>query len=252
MSSSIWTQSAANSRIRPLGAEPWRVVEAQHRISTRKLVGSDHEQWLLEELIEIAKPPAVDEALHYLLSTPFRYPPLRHGSRFGTRWEPGIWYGSETIDAAFAEVAYYRLLFLDGTDADLGTIETELSAFQASVETRRGLDLSARSFDAWRGTLESKTSYAGTQPFGGSMRDCGVEMFRYRSARDPSAGTNIGLLVPAVFSVRRPRRLETWRSASTTGAVEFSKHDYFNRRAVVFTRDQFEADGVLPNPGAAP
>ena len=95
MSSSIWTRCAGDSEIQPLRLEPWRVVEGQHQISTRKLVASDAEQALLEALIETVKPGQLSPArLHYLLATPFRYPPLRHGSRFGRRFEPGLWYGA--------------------------------------------------------------------------------------------------------------------------------------------------------------
>ena len=88
------------------------------------------EQQLLEQLIEEVKPRvrARTGRLHYLLFTPFRYPPLRHGSRFGARSEPGIWYGSESQRAAFAEVAYYRLLFLEASSANLGALEVELTA----------------------------------------------------------------------------------------------------------------------------
>ena len=107
MSSSIWTRCAGASEVRPLRLSPWRAVEAQHQVSTRKLVDSVEEQILLEELIERAKPPDVTHGkTHYLLATPFRYPPLRYGSRFGGRHERGIWYGSETRGTAFAEVAY--------------------------------------------------------------------------------------------------------------------------------------------------
>ena len=110
MSSNIWTRCAGDSELRALRASPWRAVEAQHQVSTRKLVDSADEQALLEELIDRAKPPDMTGGkTHYLLATPFRYPPLRHGSRFGTRHERGIWYGSETRAAVFAEVAYYRL-----------------------------------------------------------------------------------------------------------------------------------------------
>src|SRR3954468_13479640 len=144
MSSNIWTRCAGDSEIRPLRLAPWRVVEAQHQLSTRKLVDSAEEQMLLEDLIDQAKPPsAAPRKMHYLLSTPFRYPPLRHGSRFGTRFERGIWYGSETLRTAFAEVAYYRLLFLEGTSAELGTITTQHTAFQVAARTPRGIDLTA-------------------------------------------------------------------------------------------------------------
>ena len=46
MSSSIWTRCAGDSEIRPLRRSPWRVVEAQHQVSTRKLVDSlDEQAW---------------------------------------------------------------------------------------------------------------------------------------------------------------------------------------------------------------
>src|SRR5215510_6980065 len=123
MSSSIWTLCAGDSELHSLEIVSWRAVEAQHQVSTRKLVDTAAEQELLEELIESAKPPDVTGGrVHYLLSTPFRYPPLRHGSRFGTRHERGIWYGATSLRTLFAEVAYYRLVFIDGSHAVLGAL----------------------------------------------------------------------------------------------------------------------------------
>lgn len=249
MSSSIWTQSAGSSRIARLVSEPWRVVEAQHRIATRKLVDSDREQAILEELLESAKPPLVEGGkLHYLLFTPFRYPPLPHGSRFGTRWEPGVWYGSEALATAFGEVAYYRLLFLEGTDADLGAVGADLSAFRVPIGTPSGIDLTALSFNRWRATLASKTSYAATQPLGTAMREAGVEAFRYVSARDAEGRANIGLFTPRAFAARRPRGLQTWHSIATHASVEFTKLDYFARESHRFGREVFLVRGVLPHP----
>ncbi|MGE5243964.1 MAG: RES family NAD+ phosphorylase [Betaproteobacteria bacterium] len=225
------------------------MIEAQHLIATRKLVDSDREQEILEDLLESAKPPVAEGAgLHYLLFTAFRYPPLPHGSRFGSRWEPGIWYGSDALQTAFAEVAYYRFLFLEGTDADLDAIETDLSAFRAAVATARGVDLTAAPFEAWRRQLASKTSYAATQPLGAAMREAGVEACRYASARDAEGGTNTALFSPRAFAARRPRALQTWHSVTTRASVEFSKRDYFERRHYRFARNAFLVGGVLPHP----
>src|SRR5687768_15988678 len=70
MSSSIWMQCEGDSELRPLQLEPWRVVESQHQISTRKLVDSDAEQQVLEQLIDAAKPAdRTGRRLHYLLFT---------------------------------------------------------------------------------------------------------------------------------------------------------------------------------------
>lgn len=249
MSSSIWTRCAGASELRPLRPSPWRVVEAQHQVSTRKLVDTVEEQILLEELIDRAKPPDQTRGrLHYLLATPFRYPPLPHGSRFGGRHERGIWYGSETSRTAFAEVAYYRLLFLEGTRADLEPISTQLTAFTVRARTQRGIDLVAPPFDAFRRTIASPTRYDATQSLGQAMREAGVELFRYPSARDNEGGVNIGVFVPAVFGAARPRGLETWHCTATRARVELSKRDYFARESFTFGRESFLIDGVLPAP----
>jgi hypothetical protein len=232
-----------------LRLEPWRVVESQHQVATRKLVDSDAEQQLLEQLIDGAKPPERTRgALHYLLFTPFRYPPLRHGSRFGSRAEAGIWYGSETLRTAFAEVAYYRLLFLEGTQADLGLLQTELTAFRAGVRTARGVDLSAPPFAEFADVLASKVSYEQTQTLGTAMREAGVEAFRFVSARDVEGGVNVGVLAPAAFGRRTPKALETWRCAATRAAVELVRRDYFAHAAFRFPREDFLVAGSLPSP----
>lgn len=249
MSSSIWTECGGATELVPLRAEAWRVVEAQHQVATRKLVGSDAEQRVLEELIETVKPPVPSgPPLHYLLFTPFRYPPLRHGSRFGRRTERGIWYGSATRATAFAEVAYYRLLFLEGTAAPLGEVRTDVTAFRASLSTVRGIDLTAALFSAHAGVLTAPDSYAATQPLGSAMRAAGVAAFRYLSARDASRGANYGVFEPAVFGGRPPRAPETWHCAATREAVEVTRRDYFRRASLRFERAQFLIDERLPAP----
>jgi hypothetical protein len=248
MSSSIWTRCAGASELRPLRLAPWRAVEAQHQVSTRKLVASQAEQELLEQLIDRVKPGAYASRQHYLLTTPFRYPPLRYGSRFGARREPGIWYGSETRETLFAEVAYYRLVFLEGTRAELGDVVTQLTAFQVSARTKRGIDLTRPPFAAHRRTIASPAGYAATQALGAAMRDAGVELFRYPSARDPKEGANVAAFTPAVFGRANPRDLQTWHCTANRERVELAKRDYFGRETYAFLRAVFLVDGALPAP----
>jgi hypothetical protein len=249
MSSSIWTRCAGDSEIRSLRLSPWRVVEAQHQVSTRKLVDSADEQALLEEMIDRVKPPDMTGGrMHYLLFTPFRYPPLAHGSRFGGRHERGIWYGSVDRRSAFAEVAYYRLLFLEGTRASLGAVTTSLTAFTARVRTARGVDLIAPPFDAHRRAIASPTSYASTQPLGTAMRGAGVEAFRYPSARDAEGGINVAAFAASVFGNTKPTSLETWHCTAARERVEITQGDYFKRDRFTFPREQFLVKDVLPAP----
>lgn len=255
MSSSIWTRCAGASRLRPLRQTPWRVVEAQHLVATRKLVDSLDEQAVLEALIESSRPSltALDgrtgrSSSQPLLATPFRYPPLRHGSRFGTRHDPGIWYGALNQGALFAEAAYYRFVFLSGTSADLGTLTAWHTVFRVPARTRRGVDLTGSPFDEYRAAISSPVAYAASQALGQAMRADGVELARYRSARDPDGGINVAILAPGVFGQARPQDFQVWHSASTTARVEFARRDWAEARAFAFARTPFEVDGRLPMP----
>ena len=249
MSSSIWTRCAGDSELRALRLSPWRVVESQHQVSTRKLVDSADEQELLEQLIDGAKPPdQTGGRLHYLLFTPFRYPPLQHGSRFGRRHGRGIWYGSLERRTAFAEVAYYRLVFLEGTRAELGTVTTPLTAFRATLRTARGIALDAPPFDAFRREIASPTRYDEAQALGDVMRAAGVEAFRYPSARDVARGVNVGAFAPAVFGRTKPTSLESWHCAASREHVDVVRADFFRRETFAFARAQFLTDGALPSP----
>lgn len=249
MSSSIWTRCAGDSELRPLHLSPWRVVESQHQVSTRKLVSSAGEQELLEQLIDGAKPPDLTGGrTHYLLFTPFRYPPLRHGSRFGGRHERGIWYGSLELRTAFAELAYYRLLFLEGTTADLGTVTTPLTAFHVTIRTELGVALDAPPFDAHRGSIASPVSYHESQALGAAMRLAGVEAFRYHSARDVDGGVNVGAFTPRVFGRSRPSSLERWHCAASRERVDVSRDDFFRRETFGYERGKFLVGNMLPAP----
>jgi hypothetical protein len=228
------------------------VVEAQHVVSTRKLVDSDAEQQLLEELIERVKPPLPAEpefqGLHYLLATPFRYPPLRHGSRFGSRAERSLWYGGEELRTAFSEAAYYRLVFLEGTAADLEPVMVDLSAFRARVRSARAVDLTRDPFAAHEAEISSPVSYAASQVLGREMRAAGVEAFRYRSARAVEGGTNVALFTPRAFERRRPDSPQTWYCVATRNEVELAQRDVFEHRVYRFPRQQLEVGGSLPMP----
>ncbi|HET7584338.1 MAG TPA: RES family NAD+ phosphorylase [Gemmatimonadaceae bacterium] len=252
MSSSIWTRCAGDSEIHALRLTPWRVVESQHRVSTRALVDTLEEQALLEEMIDTAKPADPTRGrLHYLLATPFRYPPLPHGSRFGARHERGIWYGAESIPAAMAEVAYYRLLFLEGTTAELASVKAELTAFRVRVRTERGVDLVMPPFASHRAAIASPTSYAASQPLGSAMREAGVQAFRYPSARDPEGGVNVGVMDPEAFHSARPRDMESWWCTATRERVELVRRDLVAAHALTFLRASFLVRGKLPAPGIA-
>ena len=59
-----------------------RMVDTQAYAATTSLVNNLEEQAILEQILDEFKPSYADdtEDLHYLISAPFRYPPLKYGS----------------------------------------------------------------------------------------------------------------------------------------------------------------------------
>jgi hypothetical protein len=91
-------------------------------------------------------------------------------------------------------------------------------------------------------------NYSDAQALGTAMRDAGVELVRYPSARDPHGGVNVAAFTPEVFGRSRPRELETWHCTATRALVEFAKRDYFGRELLSFVRQTFMVKGTLPVP----
>jgi hypothetical protein len=152
------------------------------------------------------------------------------------------------LPTAFAEVAYYRLLFLEGTSANLGMVQTGLTAFRITVETERGIDLTASPFAAFAAIISSPVDYRETQELGSAMRASGVEVFRYASARDPQSGLNVGVFIATAFGKRQPRQLEHWHCTASRERVELTRRDYFERGSHAFDRSAFLVAGKLPAP----
>nr|WP_228531106.1 MULTISPECIES: RES family NAD+ phosphorylase [Myxococcaceae] len=204
-------------------------------------------------MLEEVKPPVPGShrfragPLHYLLFTPFRYPPLRGGSRFGTRLEASLFYASELLPTSLAEVAYYRLVFLDGTDAAIDFLQTAHTCFDVDLDAERAVDLTEPPFDAFEARISSPTQYADAQQLGREMREAGVEACVFVSARAKDRARNVGLFEPC-FATSRPRTLQGWSCYATRKRVEFTRSNTFTPTSHAFLRAHFEVEGVLPTP----
>jgi hypothetical protein len=256
MSLDIWTQCAGPSRAAPIACRAWRVVEAQHKVMTRRLVDDLEEQILLEEIVDDVKPPRPPgpqfEGLHFLLFTPFRHPPLKGGSRFGTPTERGLWYGAKLLETCLAEKAYYQILFAAGTTAQLKNLSCLWSAYQAEIKASRGIDFTAPPFAAFQDDISSPTSYAISQRLGAQMRAAAIEACVYQSARCRKKGDAIALIEPA-FGNRSPLRAsQTWVCSLTGDGCQVSPANVAASVVFEFRRSDFEIDGVLPQPCMAP
>lgn len=218
-----------------------------------KLADTPDEQALLEELIETVKPPVPADCrhLHYLLSTPFRYDaPYPHGSRFRrSGMTPGVWYGSERVETAVAELAFYRLLFLaESPGTPWPRNVAEFTGFAADIATRAHLDLTGPDFDAVRDALEHPADYTRCQSLADNVRGAGGELIRYRSVRDPDRGCNVAVLTCRSFAGHAPKETRQWRIRIAASGVMAVCHETGARLA--FSAATFAADprlALLPN-----
>ena len=247
----IWEACSERAAPVTLGGPVFRLVESQEQVATNSLVRTLAEQALLEDLIEASKPrlqgPAI--GLHYLLATPFRYPPLPWGSRFGTRFEPSLFYASRTIATVLVESAYYRFVFWTGMAAPPpAPLVTRHTLFSVAIGTGRGLRLQQAPFDEHAAALRDRRHYGATQALGTALRDAGIEAFEYRSARDPRQGLNVALFTPAALGSAKPDILDEWICQTTDERVS-----YYSRPGggvFEFPLETFQVDGALPLPAA--
>jgi hypothetical protein len=245
MSSLTWTPDALSHERRRLSLTPWRVVEAQHRVSTMKLADTVEEQSLLETVLDETKPaiPADCHHLHYLLFTPFRYgAPYPSGSRFRRAGlTPGVFYTSETVATAIAEMAFHRLLFFADSPGTPWPLNAgEYTVFSVGLKTPAGLDLTRPPLDRDRSIWTNHTDYAACQELADRARAAGVNALRYASVRDPMGGANVAVLSCRAFASREPLARQTWR-------LHLGEHGVraicgFPEQRLGFARDTFAAD----------
>ncbi|KTD07059.1 RES family NAD+ phosphorylase [Legionella jamestowniensis] len=239
---SFWDSCEGEKYIEQIEIDPWRVVEAQYNSSSRDLVDSIEEHDLLEELLEKSKPNVANKT-HYLIFTPFRYPPLKYGSRFGRQYEPSLWYGSLELQTALAEVAFYRLKFFDDSSANLGYIEIPMTAFKAHIKTKQGVDLTKNIFSKYIEKISHKNNYDYSQSLGTDMRNAGIEVFLFASARVSQLSKNAAAFIPTVFIKKNGQfisNMQNWSCLANKNIIEFSRFGILNTERLSFSKEDFE------------
>jgi hypothetical protein len=245
MSSNTWTPAALSSEARALSGTCWRLVEAQHHVSTLKLTDSVDEQKLLEDLIEATKPsiPPDCRHLHYLLATPFRYgAAYPAGSRFRRAGRTdGVFYAADTPQTATAEITFHRLLFFaESPDTPWPANPAEYTAFSAQYATRRAIDLTKGKFASSKSAWMHVTDYRHCQDLADTARAARIQIIRYASVRDPRNGMNLALLACGVFVKSRPIAQQTWRvHLSDAGAQAICEAP---KSGITFDRASFASD----------
>ncbi len=240
MSSPTWTPTAVASEARPRRLSSWRAVEAQHAVATRPLVDTLAEQALLEDLLEEAKPPLPPglAGLHYLLFTPFRYPPPPHGSRFRAATDPGVFYGADTVRTACAELGYWRWRFLVDSPELPDIPAREQTLFRVAIATAC-VDLRGPPFARDRAAWEDPRDHAACQAFARAAREAGVGAIRYASVRDPERGGCVALLRADGFAAAKPSQSQGWLLAVTRERVTWRRTDPLAPEAWEFAASGF-------------
>jgi hypothetical protein len=202
VSSITWTPVAVASEARAWRGMLWRVVEAQNRVSTSRLVDTLQEQALLEDLLETSKPavPPTRAPRHYLITTPFRYPsPWPGGSRFRAATDPGVFYGADERRTACAELGYWRWMFLRASPSLKQLQPLPQTLFQVEV-TGRATDLTQPPLSADVAHWTDRNVYGVCQQLAQVCREAGADIIRYQSVRDPAHGLCAAVLSPDAFT----------------------------------------------------
>jgi len=231
-----------------VSGELFRIVESQEEVATTHLVDNDLEaQAILEEMLDGNKPDINEEwqeIYHYLLYTPFRYPPLQYGSRFGAITEPSLFYGSHSPLTAFTEVAYYRLLFwYHMDDLPANPMLTQHTLFTALYSSESGYRLQDPPFDKEAERITHPSDYSATQQLGSMMRDRDIKLFEYPSARH-AEGINVALFTPEAFAALEPLGSHDFICTTDSDHVTIKAQGEVHR----FDFKQFLVEGELPAP----
>lgn len=225
----------------------WRIVETQEIAATRAVTASARSQSRLEELLDGTKPaiPADCKGLDYRLFTPFRYPPLEYGSRFGAAHERGIFYGSVCLETAFAEASVYLWLFQSGL-AELGPLEqihAQRTAFEFMLKKEEGVLLREVVSDDDLAHICAPHDWQSSQHKGMQLRKQGAGYLIYPSARWQN-GENIAVFNPLAFGKQTPLQSTQWRLQMNHEYCWFSD----GKTAYEYWHVDFAVNGAIAHP----
>lgn len=249
--SEIWNAVGGNEVIHSIGGQGFRLIECQETVATTEIVSSLENQAILEEMLDTQSKPSYrpgTEHLHYPISTPFRYPPLRHGSRFGGRFEASLFYGGTSEYVTLCEAAFYRFFFYyDMETPPLNSVlQTQHTLFKFKYKTDVGVQLQYPPFDIYDDDLRAPINYTTTQALGTVMREKGIKGFEYRSARDRDGGINVALYDASPLTHNKLVNIRSCLCQTGKEEIVFS----LDREITYFKLEQFQVNGSLPIPSA--
>lgn len=249
--SGIWHEVGGEHHIQPIAGQGYRLVESQESVATTEIVSNLEKQAILEDMIDTESKPGYctgTEDLHYLLSTPFRYPPLQHGSRFGNKFELSLFYGGTSINVTLCESAYYRFFFYHDMETPPANklLKTQHTLFEFGYESESGVKLHDSLFSAYHQILRDPVDYQAVQMLGSEMRESGVKVFEYYSARNHYEEINVALFDASPFTRKRPLNEVACLCQTSADEVVYS----IKREITLFSLEQFLVKNEFPIPAS--
>lgn len=187
-----------------------------------RLVDTDSEQSVLEQVLEDSKPPVPEPCRHldYQFWSPFRYGCYPRASRFRRAGPtPGVWYGSEAPLTALAESAWGALRFFAASkDTPMPRWPVVHTAVMADIRVDSSVDLTLPDW-AGQGCWDDPEDYTDCLALADRARDAGAEAIRYVSVRDPGHRANVAVLSCAAFAQAMPIAQQTWHVLLRPGIV---------------------------------
>ncbi len=207
----------------------YRIVESDLEVATMNLTDTLDEQQLIEQLLEETKPVVETTKQHYLLTTPFSYPPLKYGSRFGTQHMKSFFYGSKDVTTCLYECAYYRFLFFNDLEVAFETpLHSNHLLFSCAVASEKMLDLTNKKFKKFTAKLTHPTDYTLTQKIGQWALSVNGEENSFDLIQFPSArlktGVNVAISTIKCIKSRQPKIIERIPCVTTTEQVVFNSN----------------------------
>ncbi len=226
----------------------FRIVETQENAATTNLVDDLEEQYLLECLLDDVKPPYKEatKSLHYLISTPFRYPPLEYGSRFGDITMPSYFYASEELETVLAEFAFYRFVFMHDMETPYTKpIKSAHMSFNVRIVSDCLADITLIDSADIQAQLCSPTDYSLTQQLGKYLvQESGAKIIRFFSARNKNShGINVAISEPSEIISEEPERCVSWICQTSTDKLSITAQ---NKAPITFYYEDFLENGELP------
>ena len=202
------------------------------------LVDTVAEQAVLERLVEASKPPVPRDVarlgLHWLLFTPFRYPPPPGGSRFRGPNDPGVFYGAEHARTACAEVGYWRWRHLRDSQGLKAMPVRPQTLFRVPL-SGSAIDLRDAPFDRDREKWTHRSDYTDCQSIARTAREAELQLVRYESVRDSRHGGCAAVLAAAAFAGRAPVEQQGWMLTVTQSRVVWQRSDPLNPGVLEFS-----------------